>query len=452
MFTQGFGEVITDILTVNPGFSELPAASSILDTSNYTFQAVTYGKDAQGYNYHGHVVSSVQYTPSNDVSGYNDGFIIVRNYVSGSGGGDPVVSAIANSYTTSVVDSFLQEMNIMPNYPHNHDTRLERGSTRTTGASSFSSAPFAAITSTEVAEIFTYDDVLLLPSASEYNIDDRVTFATCSISPPSGLVEGVQYWVVGVDKVVPFAIRVSDTKGGVPIIPGPSLEFFRVVRVGSSDLGHYSNAAVDPDLSGIWNIIGGFPPSGNSSKYYVFSGDSNSKLGFAISGTLSGVYNEFGLVDKEGYVTVNPIKGLGQGLSSTTNEQGSDLSAGVCVFSGEGNSASNAISNLVVVPQMGDAASLLLFGSCYHIGVYCLDLKEMLSLGITPPYSWDALNNSRKYKLVGKVSFWEDIIRTRSETAGADFILNGINLLANIAPIFTFENKGPSFVLKFNFL
>ena len=62
MITQGFGEILTDVMTVNPALESLPTASSILDASNYTFQAVTFGKEAAGFNgFHAHaIVSSVQ--------------------------------------------------------------------------------------------------------------------------------------------------------------------------------------------------------------------------------------------------------------------------------------------------------------------------------------------------------------------------------------------------------
>jgi hypothetical protein len=353
MFTQGFGEVITDMLTVNPELSKLTAASSILDASNYTFQAVTYGKDAQGYNYHGHTVSSIQYVdgdPNNDVSGYNDGFIIVKNYVD-----NPAFGVGASSYEVSAVNRALDVMKIMPNYPHNHDTRLERSSTVTTNISDYSATPY--------------------------------------------------------------------------------------------DLGHYLNAITDPALSSVWNVVGGFPPAGNTSKYYVFSGTEDNPQ-FAVSGNLSGVYNEFGLVDKYGYVTINPNGPLDSGLSSTTNEQGSDLSAGVCVFSSTGNAPSDATVSLAVVPQKGDAASLLLFGGCNHIGIYCLDINGMLSSGITPPYSWDSLNNNRKYKLIGKVTFLDNLFTSIAGSVGGS-LNNGVDALANNSIL---PNKGPLVSLRFNFL
>jgi hypothetical protein len=56
----------------------------------------------------------------------------------------------------------------------------------------------------------------------------------------------------------------------------------------------------------------------------------------------------------------------------------------------------------------GDALTLSFFGSVKHIGVYCLDLSEMLSSGLTPPFTWSALNNNRKYKLVAKSTILDD--------------------------------------------
>ena len=66
MITQGFGETLTDALTANPALADLPSVSAILDTSNYTFQAVTFGKDAQGFQgFHAHLVTARAYVDEN---------------------------------------------------------------------------------------------------------------------------------------------------------------------------------------------------------------------------------------------------------------------------------------------------------------------------------------------------------------------------------------------------
>tara|TARA_R110002051_G_scaffold95723_1_gene165696 strand:+ start:211 stop:1281 length:1071 start_codon:yes stop_codon:yes gene_type:complete len=355
MFTQGFGEVLTDLLTINPALADLPSASAILDTSNYTFNAITYGKDAQGFNFHGHTVSSTQYVDENSASGVSglngvytssSGLLIVKSY-------NPPSENPGSYYFSSTYLEFASTYNSVPEYPSPYNTRLEIESTSTTNASAFQYAS-------------------ALP-----------------------------------------------------------------------DLGHYPNAAIDENLSSIWNVIGGFPPEGDSgAELYLFSGNSE----FVVSGTLSGVYNEFGLVDSNGFVKINEASGIDNGLSSLTRTQGGALSGGPCVFSGQTEiDVSSGESLLAVVPQLGDAAALAAFGGISHIGVWCLDLKGMLASGLMPPYSWDPLNNNRQYKLVSKVTLWDNLLSHEDPIPGFSGLLIGFGLLSGLA------NNGPLFVLKFTF-
>lgn len=60
MLVDGAGEIIVDAFTANRSFASIPSASAILDTSNYTIQAISFGKDADGFRNHAHVI----YTPS----------------------------------------------------------------------------------------------------------------------------------------------------------------------------------------------------------------------------------------------------------------------------------------------------------------------------------------------------------------------------------------------------
>ena len=318
MYTQGFGEVLTDILTVDPNLRSIASVSSILDTSNYTFNAVTYGKDHEGFNFHGHSISSTQYVDgnsSNPVSGYNDGILIAVNYP-----GSVETSAIYSYHFSSVYENFSSTYNSISRYPAVNDLRLELGSTKTTNASSYQYAS-------------------ALP-----------------------------------------------------------------------DLGHYPNAAVDPDLSSIWNVVGVFPPSGEVAKYSLFSSVDGVPT-FICSSVMSGGYNTNGVVEKNGFVKINESTGIGNALSTSEHPgQGGALVNGPCIFSST-DSISRGRVQLAVVAQLGDAAALALFGGVTHFGVWCLDFKAMLASGLTPPYSWNNLNNNRKYKLVAKVSFWENLMR-----------------------------------------
>jgi hypothetical protein len=334
MFTQGLAEVIVDALTINPAIKLIPSASAILDASNFTFNAITYGKDGDGFKFHAHAVSSFN-------SGvYNDGYVLMvrRNSVSPS------------SYHSSATHQFFSATyNSIPSYPAVNDTRLERKST--------------------------------------------------------------------------------------------------VTNVLSQDFGHYINAAIDPSLSSVWNVVGSFPPSGNSGKYMLV----DSAGGFVMSGNLSGVYNSNRIVDKNGFVKINELPG-----SATVAES---ISAGPYISTAPTFSA-QPIINMAVVPQLGDGAALAAFGGINHLGVWCLDLKAMLASGLTPPFAWDNLNNTRKYKLVAKVTSWSDLlhhddvteaglqllflINSKSFSGYKSLLVEGFNNL----PL----NFGPGIILNISFV
>lgn len=106
MILDGAGELIVDILTVSPSYSSIPSASAILDASNYTIHAVSFGKDAAGYHRHAHSYSLQELYPA-------DYIIRVLSY-------EPVS---VSSYRSSAVGDLL------PEYPSPWNTRLESSST-----------------------------------------------------------------------------------------------------------------------------------------------------------------------------------------------------------------------------------------------------------------------------------------------------------------------------------
>jgi len=312
MFVQGFGEVLTDALTVNPALADLPSASSILDTSNFTFQAVAFGKDAGGFVQHSHAISSIQYVNGNSASGasaYDDGLLTIINYASDAPSG-------ASSYIPSgTYLKFLSTYDSVPNYPSVTDTRLERGSTLNANLS------------------------------------------------------GYQY---------------------ASALP---------------DLGHYANPALDSQLSAVWNKIGGFIPTGSFYAYAFYNKD----LSNIYVGNVSSFLNGNQLMDKDGYLIISPS-------SVAQNDTGSpDYSQGSIMVSSAGGSRTPSEGRMTIKNrfQQGDAVCMAAFGGIKHVGVYCLDLKEMLNSSLIPPYGWDALNNIRKYKLVAKVTILDDAFYNR---------------------------------------
>ena len=368
MYTQGFGEILVDILSTNPALADVSSASSILDTSNYTFQAITFGKDSQGFDRHAHIVLNEQLSEgTTSVSSYNNQLVIARNYTDSN-------STHASSYDISATyRQFSSVYNSVPAFPAPNHTRLEQNSTLVNSVSSFSSAP-------------------------------------------------------------------------------------------TPDLGHYINAGASASpFSGIWNVIGGFPPSGYQGwDYFLVSSDIPAGTAdirglfvpegagvLATSGQLSGVFNADAVMDKNGFLTFNSASGIGFELGSTgSTVSGSAFASGAVIFSSTTTEGSG-ITNVAVRLKDGDAASLALFGGFNHIGVWCLDLKGMLEDGITPPFVFDPLDNIRRYKLVSKVTFWDNLL-SHKDKVGDSGSESGLQLLADDSDG-DFTYGGPTYLLRFKF-
>lgn len=332
MITQGFGEILTDILTVNPAIKSIPSASAILDTSNYTFQALSFGKDAQGFQYHAHDLTLGGFTlfPLT----FNDGFITVKvfNTVSPS---SYHVSATHLQYSSTY--------NSTPIYPSVYDRRLEK-------------------------------EACL--SVLERTLSSILT----------------------------------------PV-----------------DVGHYKNYSVIPALSSLVNVIGGFPPATGS--YYKFI-DSNNN--FIMSGVLSGMFNNYGVMDLNGYLKVNQTPAV------------ASFSGGSIIntIGGASSLSSNPTIYLQTALELGDGGALAMFGGVNHVGVWCLDLKQMLADGLSPPFNWNILNTAgRKYKLVGKFTSWDNLLNHNDITdPTVEFIVNGLQFVLSA---FGYETTNSGFKIAF---
>jgi len=289
MIVDTAGQVIVDMLTLSPSLSKIPSASAILDTSNFSFQAISYGKDVSGFNKHAHAVYDSNYSA-----------IIVRSYES------------VSSYHSSAIGSAILRYNILPEYPDPLNTRLEQNNCRTVFSSLF-----------------------------------------------SGL-----------------------------------------------DVGHCANHVLLSSYSSVYQTLGCFAPSGGIN-YYVLSADhvSGSLGNILYSGTLSGAYNKYGIMDSSGFLTFAPLNG-NQGRAKTATLE---FTSGVLInlsptFSSTGN------IDLVWQLSAHDAATLLLYGGVYHFGLWCLDIKQMLKEGHKPPFAFNPLNNIRKYRLFAKKTFSRDLL------------------------------------------
>ena len=74
LLVDGAGSLVVDMLTTSPSLSAINSAASLLDTSNFTVQAISFGKAASGYTQNAHRFldtgkNILNYTEAPDFSG-----------------------------------------------------------------------------------------------------------------------------------------------------------------------------------------------------------------------------------------------------------------------------------------------------------------------------------------------------------------------------------------------
>ena len=123
MVVDKAGELIVDMLTVSPSLSSIPTASSVLDASNYTVQAISFGKDFSGYDSHAHNVGNTLATQT----------LFVDNVVRVVSFEDVTVSSYHTSATIGRIINQTPEVSafyaLLPEYPAPNNTRLEERDT-----------------------------------------------------------------------------------------------------------------------------------------------------------------------------------------------------------------------------------------------------------------------------------------------------------------------------------
>ena len=194
----------------------------------------------------------------------------------------------------------------------------------------------------------------------------------------------------------------------------------------TADVGHNMNAIQFSATNGlgISSIgVGCFPPTGGIRMDYYVTGTFNA------SNIMKGNFNDNNVMDGSGmlnmtvssvasgaHVAEYPASGgvwmtsLLQGVSAT------QTSASFSSSDGRGQIGYNAILS------GGDFALPNAYGGIYAIGLWCIDTKAMLASGITPPFSFTALNNTRLYKLFAKKVFTRDL--TFAQDSGKNGIIN----------------------------
>lgn len=281
MVVDGAAEKIVDILTTNPALA-YTSASAILDVSNYTVQAITFGKESESYNLHAHHpdLSSVV---------MSDGIVRIPSGMSMS------------SYVVSAVDG----LGVHP-APNPLDTRVEMRTTQTKTVSS------------------TYD------------------------------------------------------------------------------YGHNANMI---QFSSVPNdILAGCYPASDGTTLYVIPDRSqpNSPI---YSFDFTGVFNKNGYMDPSGFIRMDCSTASFGDIIFSGNE-GRFIKKNTSPISEVYNTA--AVSYQCVA-DTGDYVFLSVFGGLRSIGLWTIDIKDLVANGHLPPYDLRSLTDPIKFKLFSKKIIMEDL-------------------------------------------
>lgn len=236
---DGAASVICDAFTAPRSLQYIESASAILDTSNYVVNAMTFGKDAEGYNRSAH---------SSDVAAAvsADGIIRVVN---------------TGDVNTSTYNPEDQDFDILPEAFHPLHTRLEFKPTETTTAPDGSAFDLGH----NANAMKTMDDnwkalIGCFPPATGvdfYVIDDPTTPNT---AVTSGTITG--YWNnLGVLSEKGFLFRGLDDSGDAPIASPSALNvgldvatFFTQPKLWYSSFLRQGDYVSNSIFGGIFNL------------------------------------------------------------------------------------------------------------------------------------------------------------------------------------------------------
>ena len=371
MIVDGAGSLLADVMTAPRAYADMPSASSILDASNYTIQAISFGKGKDGYlkNAHEVVKQKTQYFISNpdqvivttkDQSDVNDATtssiiwgvsslpeapnpihskLNLDCYCPSAfdvelvGGFSPFFVKADGSFTYSIIQDFGQNLNLIPSSIH-------------------SQVPSIDDFSFGISQTYKTDLGTLALSATRDNLNSLLG---CTLG----------CWPEG------------QSQGGTPFFVFSSIDDHDFD--GSGSIGDFVDYGFIHDTnlnfsSGVYDASSGF---------------------FAQSGTLYGYFNEASSMDYSGYVNMI-MSSVPNGSYSVSD------SSGGLILSAASDFSSTGMIEYECTMASGDAVAAQLYGGIHNMGLWAMDVNAALRAGYTPPLSFDVINNQKRYKLFAR--------------------------------------------------
>jgi|19_taG_2_1085344.scaffolds.fasta_scaffold01032_2 hypothetical protein len=232
-------------------------------------------------------------------------------------------------------------------------------------------------------------------------------------SPPNPALSGleVQSDVSAIVGAIPVSSVIAGNGQNLNLIPRE----YHYARLLNTDLSSLSSVAAS--FIGCWPEGSGAGGTGVSG----FSGTDFVPGDVCYSRTFTGHFNEASSMDTSGFVNMimssvpNTDGGHPDGYGLSSAFSGLTLSASV-----DSNMSWSSTGEVVHIVGIGadDLAMATLYGGIYNMGLWTIDVGKTLQEGNTPPYSFDPLNNPRKYRLFSTKSLTKNLGYARTVQTG----------------------------------
>jgi hypothetical protein len=364
LIVDGAGEIVVNMLTTTPSLSGIASASAILDTSNYTIQAMTFGKDEEGYKRHAHTDtwSGLDFSFSKGASGGTEAGPGTYKDLLFSGA---MVFVSANTNPAGGVSSYFpsgSSYKIMPRAPVSTDKKLE-----------LNSNPIWAETYISANNYYA--------SPVTWNNPGLPAFGSSVVNRGHNLNTLLHSSGAGMNPIAGTSYQSTD------------------LLVGAYPRGVWSGGTSGGIFNDVSELLPRQDPVGIASATFV--GNFNTVSSMDLLGHLGQVYQASGVVGSGGWH-----------LEKHPNIQYSGI-----VVSGSADFSSTGEVAYSTVIGAGDLGFTNFYGGIYNIGLWALDIKESLKVGV-PPYIWDPISNVRKYKLFSKKSFTKNLAHIQDKASG----------------------------------
>ena len=350
LVVDGAGQTIVDMLTVSPSLSGIPSASALLDTSNYTIQAISFGKGADQYTQYAHAFDSS--ATSNILLGVGantkDAFLATCGTLPNPNTGEstylPGVKFDGFTNTTNkgvvvlVTDQTTSSLFVsggLPSAPSPVDTKLQEG-----------------IKVSDQGNAYYDIDTQTAHNGQNLNILPYINYESFSAVNIAGFGPGMPYGYGSFFGCYPE----GSSTGGTDfyVISGTDVITSQYVYDFSANKNYY---ALSSNIAAYNTVI----PTISEVLY---------------SGTYKGLFNEASSMETRGYVgkVFDPLTSS-VGLSGLGGAAVTSPLSGLVVSSVADSSTTGEVIYMITCGS-GDLGTANLYGGIYQVGLHTIDVKN----------------------------------------------------------------------------